>query len=187
MSAPHPGKWSPVLETPGNPEIQPFIVLDTEQVAAHAAVICTNLSAQSWKILYGYPINREDIQPPGDNKVKTRIWDPKTNEISKQSIPDWPLPGADKPALFCGGHTYMSDGRILWAGGMRLGEQETDAPHYPDANITGNNYTYIFDPNPQVPGQYWNIAQYREEPHSMSDDRYYPTLIHLGVIPQGSI
>jgi hypothetical protein len=124
MAAPHPGRWKPVfvIQSIGDP---PYTVLNTGQTATHACLICTHLGNQEWKILYGYPTQREG----NNNQVQTRIWDPVANNILQQDIPDWPS-GSDRPALFCGGHTFLADGKILWAGGMRLGS-EPDVPHYP--------------------------------------------------------
>lgn len=123
-------------------------MLNTEQIAAHAIVICTDLQNQKWKVLYGFPINREGT----NDNVQTRIWDPfallPQDQITRQDIPDWPPINEPtvRPAIFCGGHVQMEDGRILWAGGVKIPEGQTDAPHFPDPGIQGINYTYIFDP-----------------------------------------
>ncbi len=53
MAVPHPGRWSPVFNPPPQGD-QPYIVSDTEQIAAHACLICTNLPTQKWKVLFHF-------------------------------------------------------------------------------------------------------------------------------------
>lgn len=186
MAAPHPGKWSPVFNTPQQGE-QPFIVSDTEQIAAHACLVCTNLQNQEWKILFHFAFPREGQ----NNLVQSRIWDPVTNTISAQDIPDWPdaQDPTIPPRLFCCGHLQMADGKIMMAGGIKMSDDPppTDVPHYPTAGNRGINYTYIFDPNPPVSGEEWKVAGdgISDTPFAMADDRFYPTLTQLGVTPQG--
>lgn len=187
MATPHPGKWKPVFETT-TPDVPPKVVLDTEQIASHACVFCTNLQTQTWKVLYGYPTFPE---PPVTGKIRTRVWNPNDpgEAPTAQEIPSWPGVSHDPPRLFCGGHVFMSNGKLLWAGGIRfpVGNEPTQAPHPPNDNggIFGLNYTYIFNPNPPSPGQEWEIAGGESNPHAMSQDRFYPTLTQLGVTPPG--
>ncbi len=189
MAAPHPGKWSPVF-VPVPAGNQPNVVQNTEHIAAHACVIFNQVTGK-WKVLYHFAF---PLEGPND-KVQSRIWDPETNLITAQDIPDWPTspPSGDPyipPRLFCCGHVHMADGKIMMAGGIKLSENPppVDVPHYPTAGNRGINYTYIFDPNPAIPGQEWKVAGEQSlNPYAMADDRFYPTLTQLGVVPQGSI
>lgn len=65
------------------------------------------------------------------------------------------------PALFCGGHIALDDGRIIVAGG------EVQSP--PDNNA-GLKYVYIYDPE-EEPGSRWIDTE-----HDMTHGRWYPTL-----------
>ncbi|MBV6479578.1 MAG: hypothetical protein HGGPFJEG_02364 [Ignavibacteria bacterium] len=74
-----------VFNTP-QPEEQPYIVSDTEHIAAHACLICTNLQNQEWKVLFHFAFPRE-----GQNKlIQSRIWDPNNpgEPPTQQDIPD---------------------------------------------------------------------------------------------------
>lgn len=76
----------------------------------------------------------------------------------------------------------MPNGEFLMAGGIRIPALNAPAepPHLPAHGNHGLNYTYIFNPNPQIPGQEWRVAGGVDSPHAMADDRYYPTLTQLG-------
>ena len=95
MATPHPGKWETVLN-------QSSCAVDTEWPAVHACVIYNPNSPNilNWKVLYFFALQKE-----GDPQmVKSRIWNPNENAITKQVIPNWPPPETDPPMLFCAGH-----------------------------------------------------------------------------------
>lgn len=89
--------------------------------------------------------------------LEARIWDPASKQIMPGIIP---LP----EDLFCSGHTFLSDGRLLVIGG--------------DTTPTGqghtNNRCYIFTPNTTNPdsGTFAPAA-------SMTHARWYPTALSL--------
>ena len=126
----------------------------------------------------------------------TRIYDPVTNTVFAENyvVPKWPVyyeAGESTPAypiqaskIFCSGHCFLPDGRLLVAGG------ELNNP-YPDAyeHIApdrGLRYSFIFDPAPVVdPGppdpatDFWKVTGDSEDPFIMQEGRWYPTLTLL--------
>ena len=66
--------------------------------------------------------------------------------------------------FFCGGHAFLSDGRLLVAGGTLVYDH-----HNPKNEFQGRRETLIFDPATEK----WKQAA------SMKDGRWYPTLISL--------
>jgi len=85
-------------------------------------------------------------QPP----ATTYTWNPATNEI---------LPHAVDQFVFCGGHSFLPDGRVLSTGGALAA-----------GLTTGPAWTFIFDPETMQ----WNRVG------DMLRGRYYPTNIVLG-------
>lgn len=75
--------------------------------------------------------------------------------------------------VFCSGHAFLPDGRLLVAGGTeKWREQEEEGPdhvhHFP-----GLPTTWIFDPSPDDEGRHWSRAD------PMRAGRWYPTLLTL--------
>ncbi len=89
--------------------------------------------------------------------LEARIWDPTTKQIMPGIIP---LP----EDLFCSGHTFLSDGRLLVIGGDTT----------PTGQGHSNNRCYIFTPNAANPdsGTFDPAA-------SMARARWYPTALSL--------
>jgi hypothetical protein len=65
--------------------------------------------------------------------------------------------------LWCGGHTFLDDGRLLFAGGTSY------YPPPPDPIYGGLKEAYLFDPA----GDSWTRLP------DMNEGRWYPTLVHL--------
>jgi hypothetical protein len=88
------------------------------------------------------------------------LWDPATGE---RKTLDQPL-GGD---LFCAGHTFLSDGRLLVAGGTHRYDRKiaglTVVP------FTGLEQAYLFDPVTET----WTCAP------DMLHGRWYPILVQL--------
>lgn len=89
------------------------------------------------------------------------------------------LRAVDAPStdVFCSGHAFLPDGRLLVAGGTEMwvlpepaeGEPgEHHATHFP-----GLPTTWVFDPDPDQDGRHWSRAR------PMRGGRWYPTLTTL--------
>lgn len=157
--SPSLGSWEIILQE--NSECPK----NTEQEAVHACIIF-NPNNQKWKILFYTAFYVENSPLPAG--IKSRIWDPSTNTITPQSIPDWPN-ATDPPRLFCCGHVFDSDGFLITAGGHR---EPVVEGHW----ARGLKYTYKFDPV----NESWEVAGGVLTPHVMADGRWYPTLTKLG-------
>ncbi len=79
----------------------------------------------------------EGLTPP-------RLWDPATGTLTNLPMPDY--------NIFCSGHSYLADGRLLLTGGHELSH-------------VGYPYVSIFDP--------FTLTWSRSE--NMNDNRWYPT------------
>ena len=174
MAEPHKGRWEvvPDGECPNLGGIEP---LDAQQKAVHMFIIHPDdpINPDKWKVLY--------FQPRGEGPeqyMRSRIWNKNSDPpISSQDIPDWPggppPPGGDwKGRLFCSGHVYLDEGKLLVAGGHR---------HPVEYNLwaRGMPFTYIF--NNQT--DQWEIAGGVSNPRPMADGRWYPTLVRRGLPP----
>lgn len=89
--------------------------------------------------------------------LEARVWDPASRQIMPGIIP---LP----EDLFCSGHTFLSDGRLLVIGGDTT----------PTGQGHSNNRCYIFTPNTASPdsGTFSPTG-------SMAHARWYPTALAL--------
>lgn len=107
-------------------------------VAIHAFVLPTG------KVLhFSFP---GELQNPN-----AYLWNPGTNEFT-------PVP-VDRP-LFCSGHSFLADGRLLLTGG--------NGPA-PEGEFRGIRDTHIFDPFDET----WTRVE------DMADGRWYPTNVTL--------
>ena len=145
MAEPHPGEWQVVEQ---NAQVN----------ATHACLLRTG------KVLYWRAWG-----PP----YESRLWNPANGQIATQVIPPWPAPknNIDPPGLFCSGHCFLPDGRLLVAGG----DPEPQDPN-PLHQFKGLKWTYIFDPVAET----WSPASWLGNLHPMADGRWYPTVTALG-------
>ncbi len=157
MAAPHPGKWERVLN-------QTQCLLSTGETAVHACLLGSQLeTARGWKVLYFFAGQTQGT-------LKSGVWNSANNAITEQDIPNWPGsqdPPPPPPRLFCSGHAFLPDGKLLVAGG------EIYSPELPPLGLP---YTYIFN---QITEQ-WEIPGLPGPPHVMDKGRYYPTITTLG-------
>ncbi|MBS1514534.1 MAG: DUF1929 domain-containing protein [Bacteroidetes bacterium] len=160
------GKWETYLNLNGCP-------LDSEQEAVHSCVIYDS-DKDTWKVLFFDAYNLE--QTDGEQSyIKTRILimagGADIDQITEQIVPFWPPPdNADEPRMFCSGHVFLDDGKLIVAGGHR-------EPVVNNHWARGLKYTYIFDPITET----WDYAK---NPISglaqpMHEGRWYPTLTKL--------
>ena len=124
------------------------------QIPIHTAVLPTG------KVL-GFGGSGNDEHRFRERPHPFEVWDPEKNEIETYLRS---LAGD----IFCAGHAFLPDGRLLVAGG-------TAAYDWVPGGITlkafgGLNHTYAFDPTTET----WTRLQ------NMRKGRWYPTLIALG-------
>ncbi|MBI3859103.1 MAG: DUF1929 domain-containing protein [Thaumarchaeota archaeon] len=89
------------------------------------------------------------------------LFDPKSGEV--RTI-DQKL----EADLFCAGHSFLADGRLLVAGGTN--KYDGGLFGYPFPPFTGTEQSYLFDPATEL----WTRAE------DMANGRWYPTLVTLG-------
>jgi galactose oxidase len=127
------GSWGPVFPLPN--------------VAVHAHIL------PNGKVLFW---GRRD-QPNGtmdEHECTPQIWDPETQQAT--ATPQPMLPDGTRVNLFCSGHAFLPDGRLLVAGG-----------HLQDSH--GVNQAFIFD---------WRTTVWQALP-AMTNGRWYPTVTTL--------
>ncbi len=123
--------------------------------------------------------------------IWSRLFDPESNTISadNQVVPNWPKQYVDPidpiksvyieaPAIFCSGHCFLRDGKLLVAGGERPRPIpfEVTPPNFASGD-RGLIYTFIFNPSTEE----WEIPYGTNIlPHRMADGRWYPTLAPVG-------
>ncbi len=144
------GRWDPVFELPN--------------VAIHTHVL------PNGRVLFW---GRRD-QPSGsmnEHECTPHIWDPRTGELTLTPQPT--LAEGTKVNLFCSGHAFLPDGRLLVAGG-----------HFTDGNGLDQACVYDYRTNT------WTALPV------MNEGRWYPTattlsdgtvLVSSGSIKNGSI
>ncbi len=139
-------------------------------LAVHAALLPTG------KILFF----GGDEHDPGRHHLglfdHARLFDCQTFAITS------PAPAAGIRDLFCCGHAFLPDGRLLVAGGTEewTVAAVTEDPHEHAAmgHFRGIADAYVFDPAAQT----WNaVSRMVFQPWTMSGGgRWYPTLVTLG-------
>ncbi len=92
------------------------------------------------------------------NSFRTVIWDPETGSFTEVPTP-WDV--------FCAGHVFLPDGKLLVAGGTNGYE---DLAKVPRQNYSGLKDSYIFDPD----------TERYEKVSDLHFARWYPTLVSLG-------
>ena len=124
---------------------------------AHGAMLC------SGKVLFIEAACRDP-----DLKSETPLYDPMTGAIT---FPDPPKVGTQYENLYCSGHSFLSDGKLLVVGG---GGENGDTP-VPDQ-------AWLFDPDTET----WDYTRDKGNPDPatnrtrMVKGRWYPTVVTLG-------
>jgi galactose oxidase len=125
------GQWTGIIQWP---------------IVAISAHLLPNGKVMTWGREHadvdGYPI------PPGKSNGKPNIWDPSTGTFTFVDA------GVD---LFCSGHSFLSDGRLMEAGGSD------------DHDDHGQRFAWIFD---------YRSNSWFQTPN-MADGRWYPTVATL--------
>lgn len=116
---------------------------DAEIFVVHAAMLNTG------KVLL-FSGRAEQYHLPADYPLESRLYDPATGTQTTQTVGE---------NLFCAGHSFLADGRLLVAGG--------DRPVVAGSRIAS---THVFDPATET----WTKL-----PNDMNFNRWYPTVLTL--------
>jgi len=101
--------------------------------------------------------NDTTVCPPWGLTNSCAVWDPVHNTFSRPAVP---LDNSGKVLdLFCVGHSFLPDGRLLAAGGT--------SGYAPDRGLSS---TVVFDP---ITERWTKVA-------SMNSGRWYPTFVTMG-------
>jgi hypothetical protein len=138
------GKWSDVIQMPNVP--------------IHAHLLPTG------KVLFwGRRKNHgsTDFDTLNEHRTFPFLWDPATPDKTVATKTQPKLGDGTDVNLFCSGHTFLADGRLLVIGGHLFDSQ-------------GSNQSCVYDPFHDT----WTATQ------TMNDGRWYPTAVTL---PDGSV
>jgi len=123
-------------------------------ISAALAAVGSEATAGKWTAPFSWPIIAVHLHLLRNGKVlswgkfgEPYVWDPSSKVFTEVRAPDW---------IFCAGHTFLSDGRLLVNGG-----HIDDHKGLPDANL--------FDPVTNT----WSTRP------SMARGRWYPTTTTL--------
>jgi galactose oxidase-like protein len=140
------------------------VLKGTETIGvAHAAMLCS-----------GSVVFVEAACGDPERKSETPLYEPETESLS---FPSPPQVGTQYENLYCCGHSFLSDGKLLAVGG---GGENGDTP-VPDL-------AWIFDPNTNS----WDYTRDKGNPDPatnrtrMNYGRWYPTCVTMGD-PAGSV
>jgi hypothetical protein len=167
------------IDTPlrGSTEVLPY---DSEIEAVHMALLRTG------KIVY-----YSGFRKPTREETQTRVWNPASSPSDEDPITN-PLTPTD---LFCAGHAFLPDGRLLSSGGT-MEYRRMPNPNFvkfslrfsalvprkiqialldrQNMEFTGPRFLYLFDPDEEQ----WEFAG------TMQHGRWYPTNC---VLPDGGL
>jgi hypothetical protein len=153
-------------------ELRPWEVAhdDAEILAVHAALV--DHGAQGQVLMFGG--NEHDPSNADEGDIhNTRIYDVASNEVIAIESPE-----AD---VFCCGHAFLGDGRLLVAGGsegFRPPEPHIDAHMHPQEHWSGARECAAYN----IDGTWTGLASMQPEPgqEARGGGRWYPTLVTLG-------
>ncbi|HEU0292726.1 MAG TPA: galactose oxidase-like domain-containing protein [Anaerolineales bacterium] len=151
----HDGHDSPP-QTEGPPEVAgkwEMITAEFKNSATHVALLPTNKIF----IFGGSSLDRDEFNNP--TLPRAEILDMNTNPWQTCLLDCEPIKGD----IWCGGHTFLPDGKLLFVGGTNY------YPPPPDPFYGGLKEAYLFDPFTET----W------ERLDDMQVGRWYPTLIRL--------
>ena len=135
------------------------VVADARTRAVHAAVLRTG------KVLLVEGSGNDQVRFDAKTFTST-LWDPARDTFTK-------VPAQFD--FFCGGHSFLADGRLLIAGGTRAYEALADAsPDGQKHEFQGLADATVFDP----------VTETYTRAGSMAHSRWYPTLVTL---PDGKV
>ena len=124
---------------------------NSEILPVHAALLHTG------KVLFFSGSGNDDRKSPR-NSMATRTWDPATERIETVKVP------SEQRDLFCAGHCFLPDGKLLVAGGT-----SGYSIIFPYGFWSGIRNTFLFEPDS---GRWLKGSKMRE-------GRWYPTCLAL--------
>jgi hypothetical protein len=153
------------------------IISSEDVVAIHAALVPT-VNGDGEILFFG-----------GDNHYRKGNIDGNWNHTRRFNCrrPIQPLIWVESPAadLFCCGHGFLGDGRVLIAGGTLTYPPQSHGAHH-DWHYEGHRHAYIYNPTTAV---FKEVASMGFEPgYTKGGGRWYPTLCTLssgGVLAVG--
>ncbi len=162
--------WIMRVATPeeeGRWQVAPLPPDGAQILAVHAALIPPG------KVLYFSGSDHDAEFGATKNIDHSRLWDPATNKIEIIGSPNFDV--------FCSGHAFLADGRLLVAGGTH----EYDV--FPDPlkrhPFRGERGAAIFNPNFKSGTNPWSVISpmnfQRDSNPPAGGGRWYPTLLTL--------
>jgi hypothetical protein len=142
-------------------------IVDSQILAIHAALVPSGGNGEV--VLFGGDEHWRDQQEPSGNFRKTRVYDVQTHQLLSTPIPS---PDSD---VFCSGHAFAGDGRLLIIGGTSV--WETDHPH--DLALGGHRRCWLYNAHER---KWVEAAQLLPDPHGSGTSgggRWYPGAVTL--------
>lgn len=147
-------------DSPQNTQVDPQVVGQWETIEAKFKNAATHVALLPTNKIFAYggsSLDRDEFSNP--SLPLGEILDLTTDPITTYELTREGLQGD----LWCGGHTFLEDGSLLFVGGTSL------YPVSPDPFFGGLKMAYIFDPFSE---KWTRLAD-------MKEGRWYPTLIRL--------
>jgi galactose oxidase-like protein len=140
----------------------PWVVVGNTQVlAVHAALLHTGKV-----LIFSGDQHDQDLHAAGDTN-HTRLYDPATHAVTTLGTP--PID------LFCAGHAFLVDGRLLVAGGTDDFPEQHGGIHHD--HFPGTRESWAFNPRTNA---WTTLALMNPEPgRTTGGGRWYPTLVTL--------
>lgn len=145
--------------------------IDSEILAVHAALIPGGAAGRV--LLFGGDEHHGSFSETSssDGWKKTRVYDIATGSLLMEPVPS---PDSD---VFCAGHAFLPDGRLLIGGGTSTFPVGGD-PHAHGLSFGGHKRCWIYNPSEN---EWVEAAEMLPEPGEESGGgRWYPTLTTLG-------
>lgn len=141
------GAWTPPIKFKPPGAREPYL-------AIHSTVLPNGL-VLAWPHDYRYFLSTKRASPATPNII---LWNPETNRYHSMTLP--------RTNLFCSGHAFLPDGRLLVLGGHGPAEYPVDGLQ----TTYGHNHAELYD---------FRTDKWKAGP-DMAEGRYYGSAITLG-------
>ena len=146
-------------------------VIDSQILAVHAALVPNGVEGEV--VLFGGDEHWVGQQEPGGNFHKTRVYDVRTHSLISTTIQS---PDSD---VFCAGHAFSLDGRLLIAGGTQKWPEDTDA-HVHELAFLGHRRCWVYNHRRHNWTEVSKLNKNPDQPdEEHSGGRWYPGLVTL--------